>query len=126
MNERGADETPATYAWTIEEKPEPTLPPDTTITKAPKNLLVTKASRFNVRIPFTSDDSAAAFECKLDTSRWVPCSSPRTWAIRTTAKAKQHSFSVRAINESGQADPTPATTRFKVQKKTKKRRRHHR
>jgi CubicO group peptidase (beta-lactamase class C family) len=57
-------------------------------------------------VTFHSDDPAATFECRHDTTSFVACASPRT--VANNLPEGDHAFYVRAVNSSG-ADPTPAT-----------------
>jgi hypothetical protein len=77
-------------------------PPDTTITKRPKNRTTSRKATF----AFTSDESNSTFECKLDDDGFFPCTSPFQFATITFG---QHTFTVRAIDSFGNADPSPAT-----------------
>ncbi len=82
-------------------------PPQTTITKGAPN----KTENAKVKFKFSSDDPAATFECKLDKKPFKPCTSPKRVKHLDGGK---HKFQVRAIDESGNVDPTPAKDRFKV------------
>ena len=58
-----------------------------------------------------SSQPGTSFECKLDSGPYAPCSSPKT----TTHLADgSHTFSVRAVNQAGNVDPTPASRTFTV------------
>lgn len=70
--------------------------PDTTITQVRMSIA-----------SFTSDDSAATFECDLDGAGWVSCSSP----FAGPDDGSEHFLDVRAVNAVG-PDPTPATARL--------------
>ena len=76
------------------------LAPDTTIAAGPDPFSRVGASTFR----FASDDPAATFECSVDGASPTPCQSPYT---RTLADGP-HTFSVRAIDPTGNRDPTPA------------------
>lgn len=97
------DETPATHAWRID-----TVTPETTITSAPPSLDNSVSPQFE----FTGTDGgggvrAAApvtFECSLDGDPFQPCTSPFT----LTVVDGLHAFAVRAKDEAGNVDPTPA------------------
>ena len=62
-------------------------------------------------IAFWSDESSATFECSMDGSPFSPCSSP--WLPGTLA-AGPHRVVVRALDQLGNADATPATADFTV------------
>lgn len=81
--------------------------PQTTLSGKP-------AKRTHDRTPtfrFRADKAGRSFECKLDAKSFHPCRSPFT-----TAKLSfgPHSFKVRARDDSGAKDPTPASYAFTV------------
>jgi hypothetical protein len=100
----GNGSQPATRAFTVAAKD--TTPPDTAFAKAPKRKL--KGSRLTVS--FTSTEAGSTFECKLDKEGYAPCASPLK--LKGLKRGK-HVLSVRAIDAAGNADPTPATAKFK-------------
>lgn len=105
--------TPAAYTWTVNVVTD-TTPPDTTIlTKPPVRTLNTSAS-----FTFSGTDNVSlpanlTFECKLDGGTYAPCTSPQNYSGLTAVK---HTFSVRAKDEAGNVDATPATYAWTVQK----------
>jgi hypothetical protein len=62
-------------------------------------------------IAFHSDESSATFECSIDGSAYSPCVSP--WATGTLAVGP-HRVAVRALDQVGNPDATPATAEFTV------------
>ncbi|RYZ35696.1 MAG: hypothetical protein EOO71_34500 [Myxococcaceae bacterium] len=61
---------------------------------------------------FTSSDATATFECQLDTvAPFATCTSPKSY---TTLAPGTHTFSVRAKDEAGNVDPTPAVRTWLV------------
>ena len=84
----------------------PSSPPDTTITKKPKNL-----GAKTLKLKFTSTIAGSTFSCSLDKKKAKACLSPAKYVC---LKPGKHTFSVFATSPQGQADPTPANTRFKV------------
>jgi virginiamycin B lyase len=87
--------------------PADTDAPQTRITKgAPK-----KTEKSRVKFKFRSSEQGSTFECKLDAKRWKRCDSPKT--VRGLVEGK-HKFRVRAIDPSGNVDPTPAKDKFRV------------
>jgi len=94
-----ADPEPPLVTFTVD-----TVAPDTTITKKPpKRLRRAKAS-----FRFTASESLVTFECKLDAKPYTPCSSPRSLRVRNG----RHTFRVRAIDEAGNVDASPARHAF--------------
>jgi len=89
-----------------------TAPPDTTITKQPKDKTKKKQAEFE----FTSSEPGSSFECSLDGAGFAPCISPR---IEEVGKGK-HVFQVRATDAAGNVDGSPAIDDWKVKKKRKR------
>jgi YVTN family beta-propeller protein len=86
------------------------IPPDTTITSAVDGngaTITNGSTTFSSSIRFTFTATAgtnpvASFECSLDNSTFSSCSSPST----LTTLAGKHTFQVRAVDTSGNKDPT--------------------
>ena len=107
-----ADLSPASYTWTIDTTSEPpadTTPPETTLGERPANPTTSTSANFT----FTGTDdrttaTALRFQCRLDSSAlgFTDCSSPRLY---TGLTAGAHQFEVRAVDEAGNVDQTPAT-----------------
>jgi DNA-binding beta-propeller fold protein YncE len=77
-------------------------PPDTRITAGPAK---TTRSR-TVRFSFKSTERGSDFQCKPDwRKRWSSCRSPKSYG---NLRLGRHSFHVRAIDQAGNADRTPA------------------
>ncbi|MDD5225316.1 MAG: fibronectin type III domain-containing protein [bacterium] len=91
-----ADPTPANYSWIIDFFPE------TTITSHPSN----PTNQTDANFSFTSSETGSTFECKLDAGGWISCVSPN---IYNGLSDGGHTFEVRAIDGSGNVDPTPAS-----------------
>ena len=88
------DRTPDSYAWTVD-----TTNPITTITISPGPL----AKGTSAALTFTSDEEGS-YECLLDAGVWAQCTSPKS--ISGLADGT-HTFRVRAVDQAGNADPTP-------------------
>ncbi len=100
------DTTPARYSWTVD------TPPDTTITsaidgrgKSITNGGTTPSNSMTFRFTGTDNGTVARFECGLDTAAFASCTSPVTYG---TVNRGTHTFRVRAIDNNGFADPSPA------------------
>lgn len=93
--------------WSLAITVPDTSPPETTITKGAPN----KTDKTKVKFKFTSSEPDSAFECKLDKKPFKPCASPRK--VKRLDEGK-HKFKVRAIDEAGNVDPSPAKDKFKV------------
>ena len=100
------DNTPALFTWTVD------TPPETTITSAidrqGRQIPNGGSTSSNVMtLSFTGTDnvSVAGFECSLDGTAFAPCTSPIT-SVRVNPGT--HTFRVRAADNNGFRDPTPA------------------
>ncbi|HEY0390549.1 MAG TPA: hypothetical protein VGC63_02440 [Solirubrobacterales bacterium] len=60
---------------------------------------------------FAADEAGATFQCKLGSKAFKACHSPFTTARLLPGR---HTFKVRARDDSGRLDPSPATYSFKV------------
>jgi hypothetical protein len=91
--------------------PPPAPPPDprpnTRITSGPP--LSTRSRRATFR--FTASERRVTYLCKLDRRPWLPCRAPKAYA---RLRPGTHTFRVRAIDNVGQLDPTPAARRWRV------------
>lgn len=89
-----ADAPTASQTWTIQ-------PPDTRLLTGPPNSTYDGSASFT----FSSDDSAATFQCKLDDASWSHCASPQSYA---SLPPGSHTFEVQAVNDGGSPDPVGA------------------
>jgi hypothetical protein len=96
------DPTPASQAWTID-----TTAPDTGIQSGPSGATPSKSASFE----FSSPETGAQLECRLDGAAWTACSSPTAYTSLTEGS---HSFEVRALDAVGNADSTPAVRNWTV------------
>ncbi|MEJ7599598.1 MAG: LamG-like jellyroll fold domain-containing protein [Kofleriaceae bacterium] len=74
--------------------------PDTMLTSAPDPF----SREANAGFSFSSDESNVTFECSVDGGEPFACTSPYSRGLGNG----NHAFSVRAIDEAGNADDTPA------------------
>jgi hypothetical protein len=97
-------------AFTYTEKSNP---PETSITSGPA-----AGSRIKDSTPtfgFTSDEPTGdSFECKVDGAAFGPCSGPGQTHTTAVLADGSHTFRVRATDEAGNVDATPATRTFTV------------
>jgi hypothetical protein len=127
------DETPAQFRWIVfnetttsidDDNDDATidlLPPSTKITSVKDEQgtqLLDQGSTLSTSISFSvegSDDFTAieglTFECSIDSAIFEVCNSP---IIIDSLKPGEHSFEVRAIDQSGNVDETPAQFRWIV------------
>jgi hypothetical protein len=96
------DPTPASRTWTVD-----TTAPDTSITSGPSGTVASTSASFS----FTSSESGASFECRLDTGAWASCSSPRSLSGLADGA---HTFEVRARDAAQNVDATPASRTWTV------------
>jgi len=89
-----------------------TVPPDTTITGNPTNPSNSSSATFT----FTGSDNVTppgslTFQCQLDSGGFSACTSPRNYMGLADSS---HTFQVRAIDQAGNTDPTPASYTWNV------------
>jgi len=81
-----------------------TTPPNTAITSGPSEGAIVNSNSAS----FTySSTEAGTFECKLDSPTFSSC--PNAGKIYTSLPDSSHTFEVRAIDQAGNPDPTPAS-----------------
>jgi hypothetical protein len=83
-------------------------PPQTTIASGPSGSVDSRSASFQ----FAASERHGRFECKLDSSGWGRCDSPKSY---TQLAPGAHLFAVRAIDRAGNVDPTPATRAWTVE-----------
>jgi hypothetical protein len=82
-------------------------PPDTSIISAPSALSNSTSATFT----FTANEAGSTFACSLDSGAFASCASPKT---HTGLSDGAHDFQVRATNQLGSSDPTPASYRWMI------------
>jgi hypothetical protein len=96
------DPTPASRSFTVD-----TTPPDTTILSGPSDPTSSTSASFT----FSCSEAGCTFECRLDGNPWTVCTSPKNYSGLTNGP---HIFEVRARDQAGNLDPTPAVWNFTV------------
>jgi len=91
------DPSVAQYYWYID-----TTPPETYLGSWPAN----PTNLTDASFTFWSNDGSTVYECQLDSGGWSLCASPKDY---TGLLNGDHVFEVRAIDQAGNADPTPAS-----------------
>jgi hypothetical protein len=94
------DETPKQHTWRVD-----TLPPGTSLVSVPE--LETR-----LRVPsfsFSSNEPSSTFECSLDGAPFAPCPD-----VFPSLEDGLHQLVVRARDEAGHWDSTPALYQWKV------------
>jgi secreted trypsin-like serine protease len=84
-------------------------PPETRIEARPPARIETGKKRVRLRFRFSADEPSS-FECKKDREAFRPCSSP----YRTRFGIGRHAVRVRAVDDQGNVDGSPARVRFRV------------
>jgi hypothetical protein len=84
--------------------------PDTAIHSAPASLVASAEAAFAYSA--SPADAVDRFECRLDDEPFEPC--PTAGKSYTGLGDGEHLFAVRAVNASGEADPTPATRIWEI------------
>ena len=95
------DASPAVHEWTID------LPPDTMIDAGPPAETVNPTALFEV----SSNEPSATFECALDGGAFGSCSATPEF---TQLAVGDHELQVRAKDDLGSVDATPATRSWRV------------
>ena len=89
-----------------------TRAPRTSIVKHPPKRILTRHRRARAIFRFRSSEPGSTFVCKVDRDLLRPCG--RRLALRL--EAGRHAVRVRARDEVGNVDPTPAVFRFRVKR----------
>lgn len=87
-----------------------TTAPNTTITSGPSGFVRNTSATFG----FSSSEAGSTFQCSLDGAAFAGCSSPKSYSGLAN---KRHTFKVRATDQAGNIDPTPATRTWTVDTK---------
>ncbi len=104
-----ADATPASYSWGIDTKA-----PTTQIDSNPAALSASANAEFAFSGADAGGSGLASLQCRLDSSSpadWQACTSPKTY---TGLSDGAHTFEVRALDQAGNADQTPASFAWSV------------
>jgi hypothetical protein len=95
------DDSPASRSWTID-----TAAPDTSITGGPTGSVSSRSATFSF-----SKTEEGSFECRLDGGSFATC----WWTATYSGLADGlHTFAVRAIDEAGNVDTSPASRTWTV------------
>jgi hypothetical protein len=81
--------------------------PQTTLRGRPPHRTADRTPTFR----FGADEAGSSFQCKIDRKPFRPCRSPFTTKRLALG---MHIFKIRARDESGKLDPSPASYRFRV------------
>ncbi len=102
-----AEEEPASRSFRVDR-----TAPETRITSGPAegSSVASKSATFGFDSPAADAD---AFRCRLDGQGWSPCESASSQSYGGLDDG-EHTFSVRAIDEAGNSDPSPSTRTWRV------------
>jgi hypothetical protein len=104
----GNQGSPGEFTWTVENLIADETPPETTIVSKPPDPSDSPTASF----AYESNEAGSSFECKLDGVAFTAC--PIAGITYTGLGSGSHAFQVRAIDPSGNVDPTPAGYSFEV------------
>ena len=96
------DDSPAEHRWKVD-----TSAPGTEITGGPPSATQSATAT----LTFAALEADATLECRGDGGAWVSCASPREL---TGLAEGEHTFEARAVDQAGNADPTPASWTWRV------------
>ena len=96
------DPTPPSRTWTVDG-----TPPTTVLDSAPSG----STEDTTAQIAFSSPDADALFQCSLDSAPFNSCTSPVNLSNLPTGP---RTFTVRAIDQAGNADPAPQTASWTI------------
>ena len=102
------DESPAVWTWTITSTPNDTTPPTTSLDATPPATTLEKTATFR----FSANETGSTFECKLDNGDFAACDSPANLVGLTVG---QHTFEVRAVDQAGNKDQSPAAYTWTIE-----------
>ncbi|HXV05939.1 MAG TPA: hypothetical protein VFP23_08580 [Solirubrobacterales bacterium] len=97
-----------TFGWTVDSTVADTTPPETTILSHPQDPTESSTATFT----YASNEAGSSFQCALDGTAFAAC--PASGVTYPGLVDGLHSFQVRAIDPSGNVDPTPAGYSFSV------------
>ncbi len=103
------DASSANHTWTVDTTDN--TPPETTIDAGPSGTVTATEALFS----FSSSKAGSTFECRLTTTQYEPCTSPATY---TQLAPGEYTFEVRATDQLGNTDATPATRSWSIEAST--------
>ncbi len=100
------DQTPASFTWTVD-----TTAPKTSIDSGPSGLANSSSANFGFSGSDTGGSGIASFQCSRDGAAFAACTSPQAYS---SLGRRAHTFEVRAIDQAGNIDATPASSTWTV------------
>jgi large repetitive protein len=100
-----ADPVAASFDWTVDA-----VAPETTVDVAPPSLTSSRSAQLSFH-GTDSGSGVAGYECSLDGAAYASCANPVSYSGLADGP---HSFGVRAIDNVGNVDASPATASWTV------------
>lgn len=100
--------TPTEFTWTVDNSLADTTPPETTLLSKPGDPSASATASFS----YEANEPGSSFECSLDGAGFAAC--PGAGVTYGGLADGPHVFQVRAVDPSGNVDPTPAGYSFTV------------
>ena len=104
-----ADASPASFEWTVD-----TTAPQTQIDSHPQLLSGSATAKLEFSGSDPGGSGVASYQCRLDSAEaaaWASCTSPKTYSSLADGS---HKFEVRAVDQAGNADASPAVFEWTV------------
>jgi len=96
------------FSWEVSHELADETPPQTTIDSRPPDPSLSSSAAF----AYSSNEAESSFQCQLDSAGFGAC--PASGIAYSGLGNGSHSFQVRAIDPSGNVDPSPAGYSFEV------------
>jgi len=100
--------TPTEFNWTVDNSLADTTPPETALLSKPADPSTSPIASFT----YEANEAGSSFECALDGAAFAGC--PSSGVSYGGLAGGPHSFQVRAMDPSGNIDPTPAGYSFTI------------
>ncbi len=101
------DPTPASFIWTVD-----TVAPETSVASGPDAVTSSTSASLGYSGDALGGTAVAGYECRLDDAAFVPCGSSSE--SFSGLAAGEHTFEVRAVDEAGNVDASPASAVWTV------------
>jgi hypothetical protein len=104
----GNQGSPASFDWTVDNSLADLTPPETTLLSRPPDPSESSTASFT----YASNEPGSSFECSIDAGAFAGC--PAAGVSYAGLGNGPHSFQVRAVDPSGNVDPSPAGYSFQI------------
>jgi len=101
------DATPATFIWTVD-----TVAPETSVDSGPDAVTSSTSASLEYSGDALGGTAVNGYECRLDDAAFAACAS--TGKTFAGLAAGEHIFEVRAVDEAGSVDASPASATWTV------------